>query len=94
MSLRRTAALLETESYPLSASELTDRHGSYEIELPNGQERLATIVERSGAEEFHSALDAQETIYGAVSSKALARVGYSDRDPTPAGMDGPAPVSF
>ncbi len=94
MSLRRTAELLQTESYPMTAGELTERHGSYELDLPNGEERLATIVERSGAEMFHSAGDAQETIYGAVSDKALGRVGYSDRDPNPAGIDGPEPVSF
>ena len=94
MSFKHTAELLSTEAYPLTAGELAERHGNYELDLPYGQETLGAVIDRCGADTFASADDAQETIYGAVSSEALGRVGYSDRDPTPAGCHGPDPVSF
>ncbi|MFB6070684.1 MAG: hypothetical protein ABEJ76_06625 [Halanaeroarchaeum sp.] len=94
MTLRQTADLLETESYPMTADELTTNLGDHRMSLPNGEERLATVIERSGVGWFGSANEAREAVYGAVSDKAIGRHGYSDRDPSPMGVDDHEPVSF
>lgn len=94
MTLRETADMLEQCDYPLSADELSAVHGEWELELPNGSETLADVLERAGDEQFDSAEEARHAVYGAVCSDAVGRIGYSDRDPTPMGVDGPTPVSF
>ena len=94
MSLRETSDLLAAQSYPLTAEELVAQCGDYELEHPNGTEQLCTVIERTGEARFESALEAQFAIQGAVSAEAVGRVGYSDRDPTPMGTDGPGSVSF
>jgi hypothetical protein len=94
MTLRQTNDLLEAQSYPLTADELRDRHGDHELAHPNGEETLGTVIERSGEESFDSAFDAQQAVYASVGHEAIGRRGYSDRDPTPMGVDGPEPVSF
>jgi len=94
MTLRQTTALLEAQTYPMTATDLLDRHGDHEMTLPNGEETLRAVIERSGEESFESAFDAQQAVWGSVSDKAIGRQGYSDRDPTPMGVDGHEPVSF
>ncbi|UWG49033.1 Uncharacterized protein HSRCO_2777 [Halanaeroarchaeum sp. HSR-CO] len=94
MTLNQTTDLLESQSYPLTADELTDRHGDHELTLPNGDESLGAVIERSGEESFESAFEAQQAVYASLTSKAIGRKGYSDRDPTPMGVYGPDPVSF
>ncbi|MFB6114350.1 MAG: DUF2795 domain-containing protein [Halodesulfurarchaeum sp.] len=94
MNLKRTASRMETETYPITTEELLERIGNVELDLPNGREDLETILDRCGEESFDSATQAQLAIYGAVSEKALGRPGYSDRDPTPHGLETGEPVSF
>ncbi|MGM0398943.1 MAG: DUF5789 family protein [Halobacteriota archaeon] len=94
MTLNQTTDLLESQSYPLTADELTDRHGDHELSLPNGDESLGAVIERSGEDSFETAFEAQQAVYASLTSKAIGRKGYSDRDPTPMGVYGPDPVSF
>lgn len=94
MTLRKTAALLERETYPITADALVERMGDHRMALPNGEESFADVIERSGEEQFESAYDAQQALYGSVSDKAIGRVGYTDRDPSPMGVDDHEPVSF
>ena len=94
MTLRHSTDLFEAQSYPLTAEDLTDEHGDHELRLADGEEDLRTVIERSGEETFHSAFDVQQAVYASLSSKAIGRKGYSDRDPTPMGVDGPDQVSF
>ena len=94
MTFRQTTDLLQAQSYPITAETLTDRHGDHELTLPNGDENLGAVIERSGEESFESAFDAQQAVYASLSNKAIGRKGYSDRDPTPMGVEGHEPVSF
>lgn len=94
MTSRQTTDLFEAQSYPLTAADLTDRHGDHELALAEGKEDLRTVIERSGEETFHSAFDVQQAVYASVSSTAIGRKGYSDRDPTPMGTFGPDQLSF
>lgn len=94
MTLQKAADLIESETFPMTADELTTRLGDHEMALPNGAETLGDVIERSGEEHFGSARDAQQALYGSVSDKAIGRVGYSDRDPSPMGVDDHEPVSF
>lgn len=86
--------LLDAQTYPIDASDLIDRHGDHEFTHPTGSESLAAVIERSGEETFESAFDAQQAVYASLSAAAIGREGYSDRDPTPMGVDGHEPVSF
>jgi len=94
MSLHDATALLTAYQYPATASEIAEHHGDFVLDLPNGTERLQTVLERTGEQTFLDAEDAVATLYGSVSKKAIGRQGYSDRDPTPMGIAGPDPVSF
>lgn len=94
MTFRETTAVLADQSYPLTAEELVERCGDHEVDYPNGDERLAAVIERTGEARFESAREAQFAVYGALGADAVGRIGYSDRDPMPMGTDGPRSVSF
>jgi len=86
---------IDAHEYPATTEELIEDHGSETLELPNGTERLAEVLTRLEGETFHTADDARLAVYSAVSNKAVGRVGYSDRDPTPLGSPyAPTPQSF
>ena len=94
MSLRQATELLRQHDYPATTNQLTDSYGDYELDLPNGTETLGEVLDRVESETFDTAGEAEETLYSAVSSKAIGRKGYSDRDPTTLGTFGPDQVSF
>jgi len=94
MTLRTATDLLEDATYPATTDDLRAAHGEVRIEHPTGEERLGDVLERTGDDEFANATAAIHAVYGAVGQDAVGRVGYSDRDPTPMGVDGPEPVSF
>ena len=81
-------------TYPLTTEELLEAHGGYELELADGTETLAEVLEIVGSETFETTDDLRYAIYGAVSSKAIGRKGYSDRDAPSPGELGQEPVSF
>ncbi|WP_424001354.1 DUF5789 family protein [Haloarcula salina] len=84
----------QSYDYPVSADEIIDQDGDIELELPNGTESLGEALSRSAPETFESAEDAEFAAFSGVSSKAIGRKGYSDRDPICMGEDGPEEVSF
>lgn len=95
MQLKRTDARLEAHEYPATTEELIEAYGDHRLELQNGSETVAEVLGRLESETFESAEEARFTMYSAVSRKAIGRVGYSDRDPTPLGsLYGPDVVSF
>lgn len=81
-------------SYPATTEEVIEAYGDVELELPNGDERLADVLGRVGSETFESADDVRMATLSAVSSNAIGRKGYSDRDPTHFGEEGHEQVSF
>lgn len=84
----------ESYDYPITSEEIIETDGDITLELPNGTERLGEALSRSAPETFESAEDAEFAAYSGVSSKAIGRKGYSDRDPICMGEDGPDEVSF
>ena len=94
MSLRQATELLRQHDYPATTNQLADSYGDYELELPNGTERLGEVLRRGDSETFTNPGEAEAKLYSAVSNKAIGRKGYSDRDPTVLGTGGPDQVSF
>ncbi|MFC3477803.1 DUF5789 family protein [Halobacterium litoreum] len=94
MTLRETADVLTAQDYPLTAAELASACGDHELDEADGGETLRAVIARTGEDRFETATEATFAVYGAVGESAVGRVGYSDRDPTPMGVDGPEPVSF
>ncbi|USZ69617.1 DUF2795 domain-containing protein [Halorussus salilacus] len=94
MSLKQATTLLDRHDYPATSAQLADSYGDYELDLPNGTETLGEVFARVDSETFADSREAEETMYSAVSRKAIGREGYSDRDPTVLGTDGPGQVSF
>jgi hypothetical protein len=84
----------EKHDYPMTTAELIEADGDITLNLPNGTEKLSEALERTAPETFESAEAACLTAYAGVSSKAIGRKGYSDRDPVCMGEDGPDEVSF
>ncbi|QSX00787.1 DUF5789 family protein [Haloterrigena alkaliphila] len=95
MLLNGTGDVIDDYEYPATTEELIDEHGDRTLELPNGSETVGDVLARLESETFESPEDARFAIYSAVSDKAVGRVGYSDRDPTPVGSPySPDAVSF
>ena len=92
---RITDRLFDDADYPLTTEQFVARHGDEELDLPNGSETLGEVLGRTDGETYEAAEDARFAVYNALSSKAIGRKGYSDRDPTPPGSPyGPDQVSF
>lgn len=89
-----TDQLFDDQTYPATTNELIENYGEEQLELANGSETIEDVLEVMGQETFESAEEARYAVYTGLSSAAIGRVGYSDRDPTPPGCDGQPPVSF
>ena len=92
--LTEATETFEAQSYPLTTEELIEAVGDTTLELPNGTETLEDALSRITSETYETPEDARLATYSAVSSKAIGRKGYSDRDPIAMGEDGPDQVSF
>ncbi|MFA9416051.1 DUF2795 domain-containing protein [Natrinema sp. HArc-T2] len=95
MLLNGTGDVIDDHDYPATTEELIDEYGDRTLELPNGSETVGDVLARLESETFEHPEDARLAVYSAVSNKAIGRVGYSDRDPTPVGSPySPDAVSF
>ncbi|ELZ19015.1 MULTISPECIES: DUF5789 family protein [Natrinema] len=95
MLLNGTGDVIDDHDYPATTEELIDEYGDRTLELPNGSETVGDVLARLESETFEHPEDARLAVYSAVSNKAVGRVGYSDRDPTPVGSPySPDAVSF
>ena len=95
MQLNGTAEFANSLEYPATTDDLIAAHGDRTIELADGSETLGDALSRIDSETFESPDDVALTLQCALSQKAVGRVGYSDRDPTPLGSPyAPDQVSF
>ncbi|RQG89144.1 DUF2795 domain-containing protein [Natrarchaeobius halalkaliphilus] len=95
MLRNRTGEAIDDHEYPATTDELIEEYGDHVLELPNGSESVNDVLARLESETFEDSHEARLAIYSAVSRKAIGRVGYSDRDPTPVGSPyAPDAVSF
>jgi len=83
-----------THSYPTTTAEFVAEHGDVEIELPEGSVALGEVLETMPNEQLATEEEARLSTYSAFGEAAIGRKGYSDRDPTTPGEDGPSPVSL
>ncbi len=95
MLLNGTGEMIDAHEYPATTEEMIEAYGERTLELPNGSESVEEVLARLDSETFESSEEARFAVYSAVSKKAIGRVGYSDRDPTPLGSPyAPEQVSF
>lgn len=95
MYLPGTATFPDELEYPATTDELIATHGDQPIELPNGSETVGEALGRVGRETYETPEEFRLTLQSALSSKAVGRIGYSDRDPMPPGsVGGPRQLSF
>ncbi|WP_306054962.1 DUF5789 family protein [Natronococcus wangiae] len=95
MLLNGTGEVIDDHEYPATTEELIADYGDRTLELPNGTETVEEVLARLESETFENPEEARFAVYSAVSDKAVGRVGYSDRDPTPPGSPySPDAVSF
>lgn len=85
---------LDAHEYPATTQDLIREYGDLILQLPNGSETVGEALGSLDNETFTDAEDARLALYSSVSSKAIGRKFYSDRDPTDIGEDGPEQVSF
>jgi len=85
---------LDAHTYPATIEDLIREYGDHRIDLPNGSETVREALAGLDDVTLQNAEEARLTLYSAVSSKAIGRKNYSDRDPTAVGEDGPDQISF
>lgn len=92
---RTTGDELDTETFPMTTEEVLERYGDARFDLDDCSERIADALDRTDDEVYHSPDEVRLAVYNGVSSDAIGRPNYSDRDPTPLGaMYGPDQLSF
>lgn len=95
MQMNGTGEFIDDHEYPATTEDLIEAYGDRTLDLPNGTETVGDVLARLESETFESPEDARFAVYCGVSEKAVGRVGYSDRDPTPLGSPyAPDAVSF
>lgn len=94
MELKDIQAVLDEHEYPATSDQLVAAHGDEVLHLPNGTETVGEVFGRFESETYDDASEALAMFYSGLSSKAIGRKGYSDRDSTYLGINEPQRVSF
>lgn len=84
----------ETHSFPATTGEIIAAYGDMELALTHGSDTLGDALSRLGEETFEHGREVRLATYSAVSSEAVGRKHYSDRDSPALGEAGPDQVSF
>lgn len=71
----------EALSYPSTTGELVDEIGATELRLPNGTETIREVFARLDADTYADPWDAYTMFLSALTTAAIGRKAYSDRDP-------------
>lgn len=56
--------------YPITSEEIAAEYGGDPIELPNETESLGSVFDRLAGEEFDTAEEAREAVYGEITGQA------------------------
>ena len=81
------AQRLDRHRYPATTAELVDVYGDVEVKFPDGSETVAEVFDRLAEETYERSEEAVTAFYSAVSSDAIGRKFYSDRDPGSPGAE-------
>lgn len=84
----------ETHAFPATTTEIIEEYGHLELALHDGSETVGDALSRLGEETFRRGEDVRFATFSAVSSEAIGRKHYSDRDSPALGESGPDEVSF
>ena len=71
---------LEDRSYPVSSAELGAEYADQPIDLPNETETVGDVFDRLG-DEFDSAAEAREALYGELTGETAGREEYNPERP-------------
>ena len=74
---------IESHDYPASTEELIDEYGDRELELPNGSQTFAEVLEPAENKTYESAAEVRQDVFNFVGSDAVGREDYSDRGTAP-----------
>jgi hypothetical protein len=95
MRLNATADTIDEQTYPLTTDDLRQAIGDDELDLADGTESVADVLERFGDQTFQTPEEVRHTLQAGVCERAIGRKGYSDRDPTtPGSVHGHECLSF
>ncbi len=83
----------EAHSFPATTEEIIEEYGDLEL-AHEGAGTLGDALSRLGEETFERGEDVRFATYSALSSEAVGRKHYSDRDSPALGEGGPDQVSF
>lgn len=61
---------LGTIEYPVSSEELATEYANEPIDMPNETESLGSVFDRLAGEEFESAEEVREAVYGEITGQA------------------------
>lgn len=81
MRMNRAYRVFERLPYPITTEELVDRIGEMEFEVQNGIETVEDVFARVQPETYANSDEAHLMFLSALSTKAIGRKAYSDRDP-------------
>lgn len=73
---------LSTLDYPIGKDEFLDEYGDYELELPDSEATVSSLLEPLDIDEFDSEESVRQSIFNMVGGEAVGRRGYSDRGTT------------
>lgn len=88
MRIPGVLARLDDLAYPVAIERAVAELDDPEVQLPNGQDRLSTVLDRLALQTLESADDAKLAVLSALDSDAIGRKWYSDRDPPVVGEGG------
>lgn len=94
MQLRQATDAFRTQTYPMTTEALAETFADHELEHAGGTTGVGEIFANCQSETIHNHHDATMAFFAALPADTVGRIGYSDRDPIPHGMNGPEPVSF
>lgn len=84
----------ETHAFPATTREIIEEYGDLELDVDGDSETVGDALSRLGEETFQRGEDVRFATLSAVSSDAIGRKHYSDRDAPALGESGPDQVSF
>lgn len=87
LTIKDASERLGTHRYPTTTEDLLADHGDVVIEHTNGSETIAEVFGRLDVETYETHEAVTAALYSAVSSEAIGRKFYSDRDPPSPGSD-------
>lgn len=92
MRPNQTKRVFERLEYPITTADLVEEIGDEEIDLQIGTETVGDVFGRLASETYEDPSEAYTMFLSGLSTKAIGRKGYSDRDPPVQPTTGSSPI--